>query len=129
MSPQGWFHSFTQLPKLVITQALTCFSAHTTIQSTPTLFYLACTTQDNGPPSLPCSPSGYPPPSRAPVHLAKNIHVGTLRIHSCGKQLTHANAFRHACINSWMEYTRLHYFQPNHGSSPKFLSLSQPRSK
>jgi hypothetical protein len=92
MNPQGWFQSVTHLPKPVNTQYLTGFSAHTTIQSTPALFYPACTTQENGPPSLPCSPSGCPPPSRAPVHLVKNLHVGTLRIRSCGKNLMHANA-------------------------------------
>jgi hypothetical protein len=92
MSPQGWFQSVTQLPKPVNTQYLTGFSTHTTIQSTPALFYPAYTTQENGPPSLPRSPSGYPPPSKAPVHLAKNLHARTLRIHICGKNLTHANA-------------------------------------
>jgi hypothetical protein len=71
------------LPKPVNTQALTGFSTHTTIQSTPTLFFLACTTQEHGPPSLPHSPSGCPSPSRAPVLLDKNLHVGTLRTRNC----------------------------------------------
>jgi hypothetical protein len=58
MNPQGRFQSVTQLPKPVNNQALIGFSAHTTIQSTPALFYPTCTTQENGPPSLPCNPLG-----------------------------------------------------------------------
>ena len=63
---------------------------------TPTLFYPSCITQENGPSYLPCIPSGCPPASRALVHMVKNIHVGTLRIHSCEHKLTHANA-PHTC--------------------------------
>jgi hypothetical protein len=48
--------------------------------------------KDNEPPSLPHSPSGCPLLSRAPVHLVKNLHVGTLRIHNCEQILAHANA-------------------------------------
>jgi hypothetical protein len=91
MNPQGWFQGITQLPKLVNTQ-LSQASPHTKIQSTPALFYPACTTQENGLPSLPCSPLGYPPPSRAPTHLLNNLHARTLRIRSCEQNLTHANA-------------------------------------
>jgi hypothetical protein len=94
MSPQGRFQSVTQLPKLVSTQALTRFSSHTTIQSTTALFYPACKTQENGPHSLTHNPSGFPPPPKAPVHLVKNLHAGTLRIRTYGKKLTHVNVYQ-----------------------------------
>jgi hypothetical protein len=82
MNPQGWFQTVTWLLKPVNTQALTGFSTPTSIQSTPDIFYPSCTTQECGPPSLPCSPSGCPPPSRAPILFVNNLHDGTLRIRS-----------------------------------------------
>jgi hypothetical protein len=88
MNPQGWFQSITRIPKPINTQSLTIFSAPITIQSKPSLFYPSYTTQENGTPSLPLSPSGYPSPSKDPVDLIKNLHVGTLKIHSYDKSGT-----------------------------------------
>jgi hypothetical protein len=129
MNPQGQFQGVTQLPKPVNTQALT-FSQHTTIQSTPSLFSPAYTTQENGPPSLPHSPSVCPPPSRAPVHLVKNIHVGTLRIHSCDKKLAQCISDMQASIHGWNTPT-IHYNQQNNGSSPtiRFSFPSQDQNE
>jgi hypothetical protein len=84
MNPQGQFKSVTQLPKPKSHKLL---NTHIN-PSTPTLFYPACTTQENGPPSLPHNPSGFPSPSRAQVQLVQNLHVGTLRTHSCEKNLS-----------------------------------------
>jgi hypothetical protein len=60
MSPQGWIPGCHSASQASHPSALTGLSTLTTIQSTPTLFYPVCTTQENGPPSLPCSPSGCP---------------------------------------------------------------------
>jgi hypothetical protein len=85
---------------------------------TPSLFYPTRKTQENGPPSLPCSPSDYPCPSNALVHLVKNLHAETLRIRRCEKIEQIPNHIRHAGLNSWLEYTNSLYIQQNHGFSP-----------
>jgi hypothetical protein len=59
-----------------------------------TLFSPTYTTQENGPPSSPHNPLGFPPPSRALVHLFKNIHARTLNIHICEKTLAHSHAYQ-----------------------------------
>ena len=86
MNPQGWFQSVTWLPKLVDTQALTIFPNSHNNPSTQ-----ISSTQNAPPkrmdphPSFPHSTSGNPSPSRALVKLVQNLHVGTLRTHSCEK--------------------------------------------
>jgi hypothetical protein len=98
---------------------LSQYSQHHNNPSTPTLFYPAYKTQENGPPSLPCSPSGCPSPSRAPVQLVQNLHVGTLRTRSCGKSENIPKHLRHAGIDSWKEYTSNIYNQ----QYPSFPSI------
>ena len=130
MNPKGRFQSVTRLPKLVNTQALTGFSTHLTIQSTPTLFYPSFTTQENGPPSLPHSPSGYPLPSMDLVHLVKNLHVRTLKIRSCEHILLNVNVAL-TYMNQFMVGNTLVILTSN---QPWFLSFNNlfplfPRKK
>jgi hypothetical protein len=68
-------------------------------------------------PSLPCSPSGSPSPSRALVQLVQNLHVGTLRTRSCEQSWTQAKHLRHAGLKSWLDYTNNLYNQQYHGFS------------
>jgi hypothetical protein len=93
MNPQGWSRVSLIYPNQLALNFSQVFQL-TTIQSTLTLFSLIYTTQENGPPSLPRIPLGCPPPSRDPIHLFKNIHDGTLTIHSCDKKLSHAHAYK-----------------------------------
>jgi hypothetical protein len=113
------------------TLKLSQISQHTTIQSTPTLFSPACTTQENGPPSLHMQSLSFPPPSRAPVHLVKNLHAGNSQdSRSCEQNLTHANATqtcRHG-FQGWntpvITTTNKQWLLPQ-----QFTPKSQPRTR
>jgi hypothetical protein len=76
------------------------------------------------------SPSGCPPPSRAPMHLVKNLHAGTLRIHNCEKNLAHAHASQ-AYMHQFMAGIHQQLLQPTKQwllSNNSFF-FSKPRSK
>jgi hypothetical protein len=62
-------------------------------------------------PSLPHSPSGCPSPSRAPVQLVQNLHVGTLRTRSCEKSWTQAKASQ-TCRPQFMDGLHQQSLQP-----------------
>jgi hypothetical protein len=84
MNPQGRFQSVTRLPKPVSTQDLTSFSnIHNNPSTQLSSTQLAPPKRMDLHPSLPCSPSGNPSPSRTPVHLVQNLHARTLKTHSC----------------------------------------------
>jgi hypothetical protein len=118
MNPQGWFHSVTWIPKLVITQALTIFPNTHNNPST----HLS-STQTTPPkrmdlhPSLPHSPSGSPSPSRIQHNWSRISMLelsGLIVVNKDGHRPTH---LRHASLKSWLDYTRDLYNQGYHGFS------------
>jgi hypothetical protein len=118
MNPQGRFQSVTWLPKPVNTQALTGFPNTHNNPST----HLS-STQPAPPkrmdlhPSLPCSPSGSPSPSRAPCNWSRISMLelsGLTVVNKVGHRPMH---LRHAGLKSWLDYTSDHYNQQYHGYS------------
>jgi hypothetical protein len=78
-------------------------------------------------PSLPCSPSGSPSPSRAPVQLVQNLHVGTLRTRSCEKSWAQAKTSQICRPHSQLDFTNNLYNQQNCGCSSIVDFLSQAK--
>jgi hypothetical protein len=94
MNPQGWFQSVLGFPNQSSLK-LSQVSQHPQQSKYPTLFYPACTTQENGPPPFSATQSlrqSFSFILGPPTQLVQNLNVGTLRTHSCEKNRAHANA-------------------------------------
>jgi hypothetical protein len=130
MNPQGRFQSVTWLPKPVNTQALTGFSNTHNNPSTQ-----LSSTQPAPPkrmdlhPSLPCSPSGSPSPSRAPVQLVQNLHAGTLRTRNVIKVEHRPSISDMQASNHGLDYTNNLYSQQPWLFFNNSSSFPKPRHK
>jgi hypothetical protein len=64
------------------------------------------------------------------VHILENIHVGTLRIHSCEQKLAHAHV-SHAYMHQFMTGIHQQLLQPAKTMAPlpQFVFLFQAKIK
>jgi hypothetical protein len=117
MNPQGWFQSVLGFPNQSALK-LSQVSQHPQQSKYPTLFYPACTTQENGPPPFSATQS-----LRQSFSLFQGLQHNWSRIsmlelsgltvvRKTGHRPMH---LRHAGLKSWLDHTSDHYNQLSHG--------------